>query len=75
MGNKHEWGVVAQIHTPEYREFHHCCLCNKFVECGVERKFGVREFNKIASTTEMYYADSNERLYKWGLTAHDAKEE
>ena len=62
---EHEWGVVAQIHNPKYREFHHCCHCNKFVESGIEVKFGVREFNKICKENEVYKADSDERMVSW----------
>jgi len=62
---EHEWGVIAQIHKPKYREFHHCSLCNKFCECGKDDLFGVREFNKIAKENEMYEADSNVRLLSW----------
>ena len=62
---EHEWGVVAQIHEPKYREFHHCSLCDRFVESGVERLFGVVEFNQIAKDNKVYEADSNVRLLSW----------
>jgi hypothetical protein len=42
---KHEWGVIAQIHKPGYREFYHCMLCNKFSEAGSDRLQKVSGFS------------------------------
>jgi len=63
--NQHEWGVVAQIHKPKYREFHHCELCNKFQESCKDRRFGVREFNRICKENKVFETDSSIRLLSW----------
>lgn len=63
--NQHEWGVIAQIHKPGYREFAHCPLCNKFKESREDVLFGVREFNKICKKNRVYEPDSDVRLLSW----------
>jgi len=63
--NQHEWGVVAQCHSP-YREFHYCPLCRQYNEAGGKPYMTKKQFTQLAielkETNPLYYADSHDLL-------------
>jgi len=61
--NQHEWGVIAQTHSPFlYREFHYCPLCKKFKDIANNKLLGIREMRVVTNMLALYNPDSKDRF-------------
>ena len=54
----HEWTIVAQQHSPNYREFYHCDLCDQY-EDDLGNRYTRTQFKIMAGANVLYEPDSD----------------
>jgi hypothetical protein len=58
--NQHEWGVVAQQHSP-YKEYSYCPLCRKYRDSD-GNIYTRTQFIRITQLQRIFEPDSTRRL-------------